>query len=113
MDDDATGSPRPHEPVGDDEVAVVRPRATRRGVRRVLLASVAVVAVVGVVVALPWLRSTLPSAAGQGDWSGQFTRCGEQAADVVATDAPGVVPVDVSIRDNATEVGCTRSGRRP
>ena len=65
----------------------------------------AVVAVVGVVVALPWLRSNVPSAAGQGDWPGQFTRCGEPVADVVATDAPDVVRVDVAMLDNATEVG--------
>ena len=104
MDDDGTSSPRPPEPV-DDDVIVVQPRAARRRAPRVLVAGVAVVAVVGVVVALPWLRSNVPSAAGQGDWPGQFTRCGEQVADVVATDAPEVVRVDVSMLDNATEVG--------
>ena len=103
MDDDATGSPRPPEPV--DDVIVVQPRAPRRSARRVVVTSVAVVAVVGVVVALPWLRSNVPSAAGQGDWPGQFTRCGEPVTDVVAMDAPEVVRVDVSMLDNATEVG--------
>ena len=61
MDDDATGTPRPPEPA-DDDVLVVQPRAHRRGATRVLVASVAVAAVIAVVVALPWLRSNVPRA---------------------------------------------------
>ncbi|KQY23282.1 hypothetical protein ASD16_12055 [Cellulomonas sp. Root485] len=105
MDDDGTSSPRPAEPVDGDDVVVVQPRTTRRRGTRVLVASAAVIAVVGVVVALPWLRSNVPGAAGQGDWPGQFVRCGEPVADVVTAGAPEVVPVDVSMLDNATEVG--------
>ena len=83
----------------EDDVVVVQPR--RRSARRSVAVVVAGVAVVAVVVAVPFLLSNGPGAAGQGDWPGQFGRCGELVADVIPADGE----IDVSLLDASTSVG--------
>ena len=90
------------EPSPDDTVVVRPVRARRRS--RVIPAVVVGAVVVGLVVALPWLRSNVPSAAGQGDWPGQFTRCGEPTTDVMKVP-DGVERVDVTLLGAAAGVG--------
>ena len=100
MENDRTSSAPAPEPVDDDDsdLVVVRPRRRPRSGSRAVLAAAAVLAVVGVAAALPWLRSSALGAAEEGDWPGQFTRCGEPVADVVtATGAKLKVRADLGV----------------